>query len=246
VRKGLLECLMIKRAKLTVYNAQEADTFGKDAEAGVTLAQGKPVVVYVARLFGENEFFKPIYQAIDASARLSRNDFIELISKNGLLAEGDTKPLYSAEKTKGDVIKALIERRGSEAVGKIASREVAMELIRQGYDPPQETTKLSATTLDRVVRLERRALTFRDVHPLSIQASPIDGVARGVMVTRTIEDTAKTVANVLLGTVDYEIREDEENWLLLESLTKSPVRVVTKDPVLTTAFWSEQWGGWTQ
>ncbi len=33
---------MIKRARMSVYNAQESDTFDKDAEAAVTLAQDKP------------------------------------------------------------------------------------------------------------------------------------------------------------------------------------------------------------
>src|SRR5205807_1540880 len=58
IQKGLLECLMIKRAQLTVYNAQESDTFGKDSEAGVTLAQAKPVVVFVARLFDQQPTMK--------------------------------------------------------------------------------------------------------------------------------------------------------------------------------------------
>jgi nucleoside 2-deoxyribosyltransferase len=51
------------------YNAQESDTFGKDAELGVTLAQGKPVIVYVTRLFEKSEGLKKIYELIDAGAR---------------------------------------------------------------------------------------------------------------------------------------------------------------------------------
>jgi hypothetical protein len=47
ISKGLLEALMLRRAKLTVYVAGENDTFGKDSECAATLAQGKPVVVYV-------------------------------------------------------------------------------------------------------------------------------------------------------------------------------------------------------
>lgn len=47
IDKGLVEALMLKRAKCTVYHAQEADTFGKDSELAGTLAQGKPVVIYV-------------------------------------------------------------------------------------------------------------------------------------------------------------------------------------------------------
>ena len=54
IQKGLLENIMVERALVTIYNAQESDTFGKDAEAGITHAFGKPVIVYVPRLFGED------------------------------------------------------------------------------------------------------------------------------------------------------------------------------------------------
>lgn len=45
--KGLIECLMLQRASVTLYNAAEKDTMGKDSELAATLAQGKPVIVYV-------------------------------------------------------------------------------------------------------------------------------------------------------------------------------------------------------
>lgn len=61
IAQGLLEALMLKRAKLTLYVAGEEDTFGKDSECAATLVQGKPVVVYVeetndgrAQLFKES------------------------------------------------------------------------------------------------------------------------------------------------------------------------------------------------
>ena len=50
VDKGLVEALMLKRAHCTIYMAQETDTFGKDSELATTLAQGKPVIVYVPEL----------------------------------------------------------------------------------------------------------------------------------------------------------------------------------------------------
>ncbi|MEM2140888.1 hypothetical protein [Nitrososphaera sp.] len=45
--KGLIECLMLKRSKATVYVAGETDSLGKDSELATTLAQGKPTIVYV-------------------------------------------------------------------------------------------------------------------------------------------------------------------------------------------------------
>lgn len=49
VDKGLAEALMLKRARCTLYLAQESDTLGKDSELASTLAQGKPVIAYVPK-----------------------------------------------------------------------------------------------------------------------------------------------------------------------------------------------------
>ena len=50
IEKGLVESLMLRRAKCTVYCAQTTETLGKDSELAVTLAQGKPVVVYAPKI----------------------------------------------------------------------------------------------------------------------------------------------------------------------------------------------------
>jgi hypothetical protein len=47
ITKGLVEALMLRRAKVTIYNAGDRETLGKDSELAATLAQGKPVIVYV-------------------------------------------------------------------------------------------------------------------------------------------------------------------------------------------------------
>jgi hypothetical protein len=44
--KGLIECLMVKCAKVLVYNAGASDSFGKDVEAAMALSLGKPVIFY--------------------------------------------------------------------------------------------------------------------------------------------------------------------------------------------------------
>ena len=50
IDKGLVEGLMIKRARCTIYHVQESDTFGKDSELAATLAQGKPVIAYIREI----------------------------------------------------------------------------------------------------------------------------------------------------------------------------------------------------
>jgi hypothetical protein len=57
--KGMVECLMIRCAKLTIYCAQRQDTIGKDSELAITLGLGKPVIVYVP--YGENDADREAY-----------------------------------------------------------------------------------------------------------------------------------------------------------------------------------------
>ncbi len=44
--KGLVECLMVKCAKLLIYMAGEKESYGKDAEAAMALSLGKPVIFF--------------------------------------------------------------------------------------------------------------------------------------------------------------------------------------------------------
>lgn len=44
--KGIIECLMVKCAKVLVYFAGQRDSYGKDAEAAMALSLGKPVIFY--------------------------------------------------------------------------------------------------------------------------------------------------------------------------------------------------------
>src|SRR5207245_11176384 len=54
VNKGLVESLMLKRARCTIYSVQDTDTLGKDSELAATLAQGKPVIAYVPCIIVED------------------------------------------------------------------------------------------------------------------------------------------------------------------------------------------------
>ena len=44
--KGLIECLMVRCAKVLVYCAGDRESYGKDAEAAMALSLGKPVIFY--------------------------------------------------------------------------------------------------------------------------------------------------------------------------------------------------------
>lgn len=242
IRKGLMECLMIRRAKVTLYNAQDLDTFGKDSELGVTLAHRKPAVVYVARMFNHDEVFSPLYKTLDQILDKPTEDFLRDFQESGHLTQEEATKLQAPEVSRADILEFLIRKVFTDHLGEMNTDEKALELVRHGYSPPEDTQKLLEECISRIANFERRALTFRDIHPLSLQTSPFDGVARGIIVTRSVTDTAATLRGLLLNNLEYEIIEQEENWLLVDKITHSPIRVVTKDPLLTAAFWSEPWG----
>lgn len=58
--KGLVECLMIRCGKVTIYCAQRQDTMGKDSELAITLGLGHPVIVYVP--YGDNDKDREAYE----------------------------------------------------------------------------------------------------------------------------------------------------------------------------------------
>lgn len=279
VDKGLIECLMIKRAKVTIYNAQEYDTFGKDSEAAVTLAQGGAVIVYIARLFGEGDVqeFKKFYEDIDAVMLMDDSEGIEnlvdFIRRERYATELDLEWIIKPGVGKAEVITLMIQNKGSkllQTVYKNDEKKLKEALDRLGYEEfPQEspTSFLLPETsvyidamakkvsekktewtyelfaLCTMINLEKRALIFKEGHPLSLQTSPDDGVARGVIITRSVAKTAEVLKAMLCRTLGYNIEYGKYACLLRDVITKSPVRVVTRDKNLTVAFWSKHQEG---
>ena len=58
--KGLIECLMVKRAKALVLHAGTRDSYGKDAEAAMALSLGKPVIIHADEEY-RSRFFKDVH-----------------------------------------------------------------------------------------------------------------------------------------------------------------------------------------
>jgi hypothetical protein len=68
--KGLIECLMVKCAKVLVYCAGEKESYGKDAEAAMALSLGKPVI-FLCDVKGKGKFYRdvhPLSRLIDFSS----------------------------------------------------------------------------------------------------------------------------------------------------------------------------------
>ena len=58
--KGLIECLMVKCAKVLVYCAGDKESYGKDAEAAMALSLGKPVI-FLCDHEQRSRFYKEVH-----------------------------------------------------------------------------------------------------------------------------------------------------------------------------------------
>jgi hypothetical protein len=58
--KGVIECLMVKCAKVLIYTAGDRDSYGKDAEAAMALSLGKPVI-FLCDEADRERFFREIH-----------------------------------------------------------------------------------------------------------------------------------------------------------------------------------------
>jgi hypothetical protein len=119
--KGLIECLMVKSAKVLIYCAGEKDSYGKDAEAAMALSLGKPVIIFCEYQHRER-FFRDIHPlsrliefssgiAVGAMVTSSLSDVSELLYRlfeNKMQYDLDQpKPAYLRlkEKLTGSVVR---------------------------------------------------------------------------------------------------------------------------------------------
>lgn len=58
--KGLIECLMVKAARMLIYSTGEKDSYGKDVEAAMALCLGKPTIFY-CKEGGRASFFRNVH-----------------------------------------------------------------------------------------------------------------------------------------------------------------------------------------
>ncbi len=76
--KGLMECLMVKAARILIYSAGFKESYGKDAEAAMALSSGKPVVFYCPDI-SKVQFYKkvhPLTRLVDFSTGIANGAII--------------------------------------------------------------------------------------------------------------------------------------------------------------------------
>jgi hypothetical protein len=243
IQKGLLENIMVARTSVTVYNAQESDTFGKDAEAGLTHAFCKPVIVYVTRLFGEDlpktlmekidkigvySELQKIYSDLDSLALEERDDFLNSFRDKDYLTEPEVEKLKKPDKDKNEAIEYIIDKKIKPLMNRLEDHDMGIELLQKGYSTSELEEPVVEFCIKRIKKLEERALLFRELHPLTFQISPLDGIARGVFVTRSVDKTAELLRALLMGKVEYEVKLIKDNIVLCDKITHSPIRAYPK------------------
>lgn len=226
VDKGLLEGLMLRRARCTLYMVQEADTLGKDSELAATLALGRVVIAYVPESVPAD--------AYDGSIDLLRKRALTLLAEQQYANLDETKSVYA------NLAPVMDEIARTEF--KLVGREESQ--FRKEHT--SEIERLTAATLKaEAAFLGRRARTLKVSHPLALQVELGSGVANGVLVARTPSQCADLVARALTNDLEFKIADSPEQTdgqpsttVLLEASTGCAFRVVTNHELLTSSFWS--------
>lgn len=254
VAKGLVEALMLKRASVTIYMAQKADTFGKDSEASVALGQGKPVIVYVPKL--------RIPDVIDSEELfdLSRPALVERY--NQIPGEDDADDTMDDEALVAAVLKEILKEQEDEILRDCVIKYWAdfdlyteadritgkvREVYRKWLDgvvngdheleiPNDVREPLIGTLVATAVNFERRAKLFREVHPLALQVILSSGVLNGILVARTVEQCSIVLRAAICNALDLEFKKDDDNYRLVERVTGSTIRVISRHELLQNSF----------
>lgn len=212
IDKGLLEALMLKRAKCTIYLVQENDTLGKDSELAATLAQGKPVIAYVPE-FKHKEIF---IQGAFHSAKM----YYPKKSKNELVLEH--LQLYYPE--------------GAWVNKAVKKWVTSPECLNEENELRKATDMLFTKARDKY---NKRAKTLKEKHPLGLQVNLENGVANGVLVVRSLDQCAKLLKSIILNKMEFKIEKNRDGMIKLREIISNGVyRVVTGDEVLTNSFWN--------
>lgn len=254
VAKGLVEALMLRRSRLTVYMAQKGDTFGKDSEASVALGQGKAVVVYVPKLADkeseiDSESLTLMTDADLSAARAAAGiEEDEGVDRQGLVEQILVKQLGGLSK---DAFIRVLRRHWADfdlydsLDTAIPSEKAAKQALDSLADPsapeldPVARETLTKRLVATATHFEKRARTFRVIHPLALQVIVRTGVLNGIVVVRSASSCALAVKRLLTNTIKTRLDVDEKNYTLIDVETGSILRVISKFKILTNAFWTQ-------
>ena len=208
IDKGLAEALMLKRAKCTLYLAQESDTFGKDSELASTLAQGKPVIAYVPsptdqEVLDSVNRLSRLYSQTEASVILER---LQALSPNLAWFDAEVRHwLDTPAEMDRDRALALLVRTA-----------------REHYDKRAGTLK------------ESHPLGIQ----VNLDTGVANGVLVVRSISDCAQLIYRIVTRTLQFCIEKKTIEKIEYHYLRETVSKSIFRVMTGDAMLTNSFWN--------
>lgn len=209
IDKGLSEALMLKRAKCTVYFAQESDTLGKDSELASTLAQGKPVIAFVPSV-GEREIeelLATLYSIYpDQSERQILLDQLRVFEPNAAWKDG--------------AVRSWLER--VEDFDLDAGRIRLRDAIQRHYDQRAKTLR------------DTHPLGIQ----VNLGTGVANGVLVVRTIDHCAELIRRVVTKTLEFSLEEKVIDGHEYVLLKESISGCIYRVMTGDAMLTNTFWN--------
>ncbi|NQS90707.1 hypothetical protein HQ584_13065, partial [Patescibacteria group bacterium] len=253
IDKGLIEGVMLKRAKCTIYSVQEIDTLGKDSELASTLAQGKPVIAYIRDIASIDErakelkvmpleFFRDKYYVLNKEGWFTKDKVINECS-SWVKKSGKALPKMSTKEFVESFTNEITKLINRKAWSSIKTVWVDEENFKISQDEDFAKYCYFIASAEKYF-YDKRAETLSKTHPLRLQISLSTGVANGVLVVRTHAQCAqllkKIISNELYYNLDFELIHDEENrcWVLKETISGCAYRVVTDNFKLTNSFWN--------
>jgi len=209
--KGLVEGLMLKRSKCTIYHIQETDTLGKDCELAATLAQGKPVVAYVPKLVDPDTFKTG---AMLLAKRLYPDTSIEDLIHHLL------PRYYPSGAWEDDQVGGWLS--GSQTI----DINQAWDLL---YKKAQELYEIRARTL-----CESHPLALQ----VNLSTGVANGVLVVRTVNDCARLLEKIILNAMEFEIEETKIDDRVTLLLRENISGCVFRIVTGDELLTNTFWN--------
>jgi hypothetical protein len=209
VDKGLAEALMLKRAKCTLYFAQETDTLGKDSELASTLAQGKPVIAFVPQ--PGSDYVDTLLSRL-RSAYAGRNDQSLILDQ--------LRVFLPDAAWKNKRVREWLD--SPESFGLEEAKQLLATSIRDHYDK-----RAGMLRDDHPLGIQ-----------VNLATGVANGVLVARTVEHCAELIYRVITRRLEFKLELEVRDGRKYFFLKEMTSNCIFRVMTGDAMLTNSFWN--------
>ena len=252
---------MLKRAKICVYMAQETDTIGKDSELATTLAQSKPVIVYVPEIKDIDEYIQEIRTyPLDffherilmylKDKRFREEELIQIMQENDIiyfesLYKFDEKEIENKKQQLKDKINlSKILENSIKLIELYQNKPTSLFLMKDEETKFKQLNAIIFENLYKIIAItdqyffNKRADLLGKHHPLAIQVHLESGLANGVLIARNIGDCVHLIEGLIFIKLIFNIEYNKGISELREKQTNSIFRLITDKNRLTNSFWN--------